>query len=68
MARKSPWVTTKEAAEALNVSQKFLRNQRDRLFKKRQHYRLLNPRAWRPTYRWHLPNIQKLMESDSEFE
>jgi predicted ArsR family transcriptional regulator len=57
MTRKSSWVTTTKAAESLGVSAKFLRKQRDQLFKKGTHYRVVNPATWRPEYRWHLPKL-----------
>lgn len=57
-----PWVSTTQAATELGCSNKFLLSQRDRLFKSGTHYRVLNPEAWRPTYRWHLKRLQELME------
>lgn len=66
MARKSPWVTTSKAAEALGVSAKFLRAQRDQLFKKGTHYRVVNPAAWRPEYRWHLKQLESLMAAGDD--
>jgi predicted ArsR family transcriptional regulator len=66
MARKSPWVPTSEAAEALGVSAKFLRARRDQLFKKGVHYRVINPEAWRPEYRWHLPKLERLMAAGDD--
>jgi hypothetical protein len=63
--KSSPWVTTSTAAAALGVSAKFLRAQRDQLFKKGTHYRVVNPAAWRPEYRWHLPRIEKLMGQEN---
>lgn len=66
MANKTPWVSTSAAAEALGVSAKFLRQQRDRLFKRGHHYRIVNPAAWRPTYRWHLKRVEALMEVEAD--
>ena len=66
MTRKSPWVTTSKAAEALGVSAKFLRTQRDQLFKKGTHYRVVNPAAWRPEYRWHLKKLESLMAAGDD--
>lgn len=65
MTKRKPrvWVSTSEAAEALGCSAKYLRENRDDVFKRGEHYRVLNPKAWRPTYRWHLKKIQKLMEA-----
>ena len=57
------WLPTTEAAAELGCSPKYLRENRDTIFKKGTHYRVLNPNAWRPTYRWHLKKIQKLMEA-----
>lgn len=66
MAKPKParaWLTTSQAAAELGCSPKYLRENRDTLFKRGTHYRVLNPSAWRPTYRWHLKKIQKLMEA-----
>ncbi len=57
----SQWVTTRELATALGVSNSFLWKNRETLFKQGEHWRLVNPYAWRPTYRWHLERCQKLM-------
>ncbi|MBD1876229.1 DNA-binding protein [Nodosilinea sp. FACHB-131] len=57
------WLSTAEAAAELGCGPKYLRENRDTIFKKGTHYRVLNPNAWRPTYRWHLKKIQKLMEA-----
>lgn len=62
--KRSPWVSTTQAAAELGCSITFLYRQRGELFKPKTHYKTLNPRAWRPTYRWHLPRCQKLMEGD----
>ncbi|MDB9527931.1 hypothetical protein PN498_18200 [Oscillatoria sp. CS-180] len=63
---RSPWVSTKQLAEELGCSQKFIRETlKDELFKKNQHYRNINPSAWRPTYRWHL---KKCLDSFQENE
>jgi hypothetical protein len=61
---RTQWLTTTQAAIALGCSPKFLRSNMDRLFKRGKHYRVLNPSAWRPTYRWHLGRIQKMMDTD----
>lgn len=64
MAKKTRvWLTTTQAAEELGGTPKYLRENRDTIFKRGTHYRVLNPNAWRPTYRWHLKKIQKLMEA-----
>lgn len=65
MAKKAPrvWLTTSQAAAELGCSPKYLRENRDTIFKRGTHYRVLNPNAWRPSYRWHLKKIQKLMEA-----
>ena len=57
------WLSTTEAAAELGCSAKYLRENRDNVFKRGTHYRVLNPNAWRPTYRWHIKKIQKLMEA-----
>jgi hypothetical protein len=59
------WVTTTQAAAELGCSPKYLRENRD-LFKRGTHYRSLNPRAWRPTYRWHLKNLQTFMAASDD--
>ncbi|NEP15358.1 MAG: DNA-binding protein [Leptolyngbya sp. SIO4C1] len=51
--QQSEWVGTPQLAKALGVSQKFLRNNREKFFIAGTHYRNINPTAWRPTYRWH---------------
>lgn len=58
------WLTTSQAAQALGCSPKFLIRNKDDLFKKGKHYRVLDPRAWRPTYRWHVGRIAALMGDD----
>lgn len=68
MPQKSNWVTTSVAARELGCTAKFLREQRDKLFKLGRHYRSLNPHAWRPTYRWHLKRCQQLMGSEGATE
>lgn len=60
--RSTKWVSTSKAATELGVSASFLRQQRDRLYKKGKHYRVLNPTAWRPTYQWNVAKIRELME------
>jgi len=66
MSRKSPWVTTSKAAEALGVSAKHLRTQRDKLFRKGIHYLVVNPAASRPEYRWHLKRLESLMAAGDD--
>lgn len=63
MPKKAPrvWLTTTQAAAELGCSPKYLRENRLKLFKNGTHYRSLNPQAWRPTYRWHLKNLQAFM-------
>lgn len=56
------WLPTTQAATELGCSPKFLINNRNVLFLKGKHYRVLNPKAWRPTYRWHVDRIKKVME------
>lgn len=64
MPKKSSWVSTSKAASGLGCSVDFLLRNRGELFKRGQHWKVLNPSAWRPTYRWHLANCQKLMEQE----
>lgn len=59
--KRSSWVSTTAAAEQLGCSIWFLYDQRGRLFRAGTHYQVLNPAAWRPTYRWHIENCRALM-------
>ncbi len=59
MPKLRTWVGTTEAAEALGVSAKFLRENRTALFKKGVHWKAKNPYAYRPTYIWHVQNCEK---------
>lgn len=53
------WKTTADAAAALACStEHLLRQVRNQRLKPRRHWRNLNPDAARPTYRWHVRNIQ----------
>jgi hypothetical protein len=65
MVRRLPsaWITTGKACEALGISDKQLWRLRDELFKQGHHYRnIARPQAARPTYRWHLARIEKLLD------
>jgi hypothetical protein len=66
MPRKSDWVPTSRAAEELGCSSEFLLRNRDSLFKVGKHYRIMNPMAYRKTYRWHVIKCQKLMETGGD--
>lgn len=58
------WFTTSEAAIKLGCTPKYLLSKKDDLFIRGTHYRVLDPRAWRPTYRWHVGRIAALLEGD----
>jgi hypothetical protein len=53
------WFKTTDAAAMLGVSKDFLLEQRGRLFLKGKHWKVLNPRAYRPTYLWHVRNCEQ---------
>lgn len=65
MPRKSQWVSTSAAAAELGCSTDFLLDHKDDLFKRGKHWKVLNPSAFRKTYRWHVIRCQKLMEQSS---
>ncbi|MGB3492791.1 MAG: hypothetical protein WBA57_08685 [Elainellaceae cyanobacterium] len=60
------WVPTTIAAESLGVGREFLLAHRFDLFEQGKHWRLINPHAVRPTYRWHLKRLENLMETADE--
>lgn len=69
MANKltSAWVATGAACDALGISDKQLWRLREELFKQGTHYRnIARPQAARPTYRWHLTRIEKLLDLAQE--
>lgn len=55
------WLGTTKAAKELDVTPKYLRENRLKLFKAGHHYRLINPTAARPTYKWHLERCEALL-------
>lgn len=58
--QRSPWVDTSTLAQELGCSGKHIRqNLKDEIFQSGRDYRNINPTAWRPTYRWHLPRCLK---------
>lgn len=59
--QSSKWLSTTKAAEELNVTSKYLREKRLELFTAAYHYRLINPTAARPTYKWHLKRCEALL-------
>ena len=61
MPRTSPWVSTSTAAQTLGVSKDFLYENREQSFKRGKHWRCINPKAYRPTYQWHIANIEKYL-------
>lgn len=62
----SPWVTTTALAQELGCAPKHIRNTlKDDVFRqgyKRGEYYVINPHAWRPTYRWHLGRCIKRLD------
>jgi len=63
----SAWVTTGAACTELGISDKQLWRLRTELFKEGTHYRnIARPQAARPTYRWHLARIEKLLDLSQE--
>lgn len=55
------WMSTTRAANYLGVSAKYLLKHRGGLFKNGEHWLSLNPEAWRPTYRWDVIAMSKLL-------
>lgn len=64
MTKRSPWVSTAVAARELGVSKCFLYANRELAFKRGKHWRCINPSAYRPTYQWHLKNIEKYFAAE----
>lgn len=63
----SCWRTTADTCEALGISPKQLWKYRAELLKEGTHYRNISrPQAARPTYRWHLAKIEKLLNQPQE--
>jgi hypothetical protein len=61
----SDWVTTRQLASELNCSTRHVLRFIDNLPMKRgEHYINLNPSAMRPTYRFNVAKVRKLLESD----
>jgi hypothetical protein len=61
---KSPeWVAAKVAAESLGFSIDHLRRLREsKVLKKGEHWRAINPRALRPSYRYNVRAIQQVLD------
>jgi hypothetical protein len=58
------WVSTSELAAILDCSIDLIYKLRDeQLFKKNEHWRVLNPTAARPTYRWHRNKCQNTLDN-----
>lgn len=64
MTKRSQWVSTSAAAAAVGVSPQFLLRNRSKLFRAGKHYRNKNPKAYRPTYQWHVKNIEQLLSTE----
>lgn len=56
------WIPTTLLAKELSVRPKYLRENRLKLFKAGYHYRVLNPTAARPTYRWNPTRCAALLD------
>lgn len=57
------WLSTKAAARKLGIDSQQLRKKLKPLFTQGVHYYVVNPTAWRPTYRWHYQRcLEKLNE------
>lgn len=56
------WFPTSQAAIKLGCTPKYLLSKKNDLFIRGKHYRVLDPRAWRPTYRWHVERIKAAMD------
>ncbi|NEQ46990.1 MAG: hypothetical protein F6K00_27000 [Leptolyngbya sp. SIOISBB] len=64
--KRSAWVSTSTLANELGVTSKHIRQRlKDKVLKPSEHYRNINPHAWRPTYRWHLKKCLEAVESSS---
>ena len=58
----SPWVSTCQILEELNITKTHLYRLRQELFIQNKHWRDVSlPSSRRPSYRWHLPNCQKAL-------
>ncbi len=55
------WYSTTAAAAQLDVTPKFLRENRLKLFKAGRHYLLKNPTSYRPSYTWHVERCRELL-------
>ena len=63
--KRSAWVSTSTLANELGVTSKHIRQRlKDEVLKPSEHYRNINPHAWRPTYRWHLEKCLQAVEAD----
>ena len=61
------WISTSVLADERGCSIDLIYKLRDEgLLKKNEHWRILNPTAARPTYRWHLKRCQKLLDEYEE--
>jgi len=66
-AHYSMWKSTGDACETLGMTPDHLRRLRDACFKEGVHYRnIARPQAARPTYRWHVAKIEKLLNEPQE--
>jgi len=61
------WVSTSQAAKHLGVSNAFLLRNRLVLFEPKVHWRSINPHAARPSYRWNLENLEKMMGTPIDY-
>jgi len=59
---KRDWVSTTAMAQELGCSVSFLLRHRDELFMRGQHWKVMNPIAYRKTYRWNRITVIRVME------
>ena len=58
---KQDWVSTQALAQELSVSTDFLLKNKNKLFEAGTHWKILNPLAGRPTYRWNKPKVMETL-------
>ncbi|MEL7143297.1 MAG: hypothetical protein AAGL08_13865 [Cyanobacteria bacterium J06573_11] len=57
------WKSTTLTAEEIGVTSVFLRDNRLNLFRAGHHYKVVNPTAHRPTYKWHVKRCDDLLKN-----
>ena len=56
------WISTRKTAEEIGDHNEFLLDNRLTLFKAGKHYRLVNPAAARPTFKWQPERCAKVLD------